>query len=602
MKPNFLQHHLLISLLFILFTGCASAPKNTGSVAETKQNAAAQTSEEEKTSTESQPTSEVDSTQKQPEIETPKAEFETQTLYDLMIAELAGKRNRLDIALGNYMKQAHETKDLNIIKRYAMIANYMRAQQATLDATQLWLQATPTDPDAHNLMVMYKVRNKAFENIGYHFRQLLSQKPSSLEYDFILLQIRKYTPEEQTEFYSILDTLSQSYPEQHTLVFLMATIQEQQKEFGKAIDLANQALDIDPKFTPAVLLKVDILGQEGKTKEALSLLRKAAYSKPVNKKLRLIYARTLIRNKDYKEAQKEFTALVKKYPKDSELLMTLAILSAENKMYEQAESALTKLINLGRRLDDAYLYLGQVKEAKEEYKEAIQHLLQVKKIPLYTQAQIRIANIYAQMGEVDSAKKQLQRARQEDESHASDYLVRESELIAKYESDQDAFDFLTTHIESHFDDPNIRYARAMTAEKLDRIDILEEDLRHILAGNPKSAIALNALGYTLADRSLKLDEALSLIKRALEIKPDDPAILDSLGWVYFRQGNFEQAIIWLGKAYHSLQDPEIAAHYAEVLWVTGKKEEAIKVCKENILLNPDHKALNKLKKTYNFSL
>ncbi len=208
-----------------------------------------------------------------------------------------------------------------------------------------------------------------------------------------------------------------------------------------------------------------------------------------------------------------------------------------------------------------------------------------------TNARVRIAGIYAERGEVEQAREILQQLRdQYPEGAATLYLI-EGELLREQDLTQQAVDVYTDGLLAKPDDPDLLYARAMLAVAMDRVDLLEQDLRRILTADPDHVDALNALGYTLADRTERFDEAQSLIERALQLRPDEPAILDSMGWLLFRKGDAQSAEPYLRQALEGVFDAEIAAHLGEVLWMLDKKDEARQIWNRALAEDPKHEYL-----------
>ena len=202
-------------------------------------------------------------------------------------------------------------------------------------------------------------------------------------------------------------------------------------------------------------------------------------------------------------------------------------------------------------------------------------------------ARIRIAHLLNTLGHPDQALESIQQDRKSHPEFSLFFFLAESELLAEQKKIQSAYELLEQALLQHTQNPQLLYSKAMIAEQLDKFDIMESDLSAVIELNPNNAAALNALGYTLADRGIRLDEALALIKKAYEITPNDPAIIDSMGWIQYRLGNHEIAISYLRTALEMLPDQEIAAHLGEVLWVSGRPDQAKNVWHKALTETPD---------------
>jgi tetratricopeptide (TPR) repeat protein len=298
----------------------------------------------------------------------------------------------------------------------------------------------------------------------------------------------------------------------------------------------------------------------------------------------------------YEKARIEFKKLHQGSPKDVELIYTLGLLSLESQLLEEAEKYMLMLVEMGERQGEAQYYLGRVNEDQGRYEEAIEWFEQVHIGEYLFDARLRIANLLGETGRFEAAHEHLQSMLKGSQSNGS--LVRiyltEGELLRAEKRYNDAMDVYSTALDIVPGNSDLLYARALAAEKVGRIDILENDLKTILETEPNNAHALNALGFTLADQTDRYEEAYDYLKRAIEIMPDDAAIIDSYGWINYRLGNYEEAIRLLRNALSRFDDGEIAAHLGEVLWVSGNQEEAKMVWKKALKKAPDDTLLQEI--------
>jgi tetratricopeptide (TPR) repeat protein len=300
----------------------------------------------------------------------------------------------------------------------------------------------------------------------------------------------------------------------------------------------------------------------------------------------------LVEQEDIDGARTQFKRLLKAAPKDADTLFALGILALQAEQSEEAQEYLQRLYSTGEHRDEAAYYLGQIYESSDDAEQALNWYQRVEGGNLFE------AHIYAKQGEVSRAREILQQLRGHIGEEVPRLYLIESEILRDIGHYQAAIDVLNTALVSNPDDPELLYARALTAVNIDRIDILESDLLKLLEQDPEHADALNALGYTLADQTDRYAEALAYIERAIKLKPDSPAIMDSMGWVQYRMGNKQEALRYLWRALELLPDAEIAAHLGEVLWEQGEHQRAREVWRQALEKEPDSKYLLKMLQRY----
>jgi tetratricopeptide (TPR) repeat protein len=339
-----------------------------------------------------------------------------------------------------------------------------------------------------------------------------------------------------------------------------------------------------------VLLKL------GRSSEAVVSLQKAVEDAPDDQGLRLTYARLLVDIKEYEKARVEFEKLHQAAPDDAELLYTLGLLSLESQRLDDAEKYMMMLIRLNQREGEAQYYLGRIYESRKQYDVAIDWYQQVHVGDYKFDARLRVADMLGISGRTEEAIEHLDamlKGSQSDGSLVRIYITK-GELLRSARQYAPALKVLNTALEIVPGNNDLLYARALVAEKLGRIDLLESDLRTILKTEPDNAHALNALGFTLADQTDRYQEAYGYLKRAIEIMPDDPAIIDSWGWVHYRMGDYDKAVSLLRKALSRFDDAEIASHLGEVLWVSGDQQEAQGIWQKALKKSPDDPTLQKV--------
>ncbi len=597
----------IILVLMVLMSGCQTAPQsesNRLSTKNTQDNAQESVKNKQKqpknitiksgSLKSSEPSSDLTITsnprlkanleQKSTAVKAP--DLEAESLYDLLTAELAGKQNRLDITLGNYLKQAHKTRDPQIVRRTTRIARFMKAHQATLDAAKLWVEIEPNNEEALQTLTMQLVQKGDFETAFLYIDRLIDNQATA-NFDFLVVQVNQLPIQRRTEVLKAFDTLLDKHPKNPQLWLTKALILQQNDQLKDALKAAQLSLEIESSYIAASILEANLLNQLGKTDTAIKKLKSTVKKNPDHKQLTIVYARLLIQTDQLKAAQAQFASLVKKNPDDDDLVLSMALLSWENKLNKQAKKYLETLISEGRKVDTAHLYLAQIYEDEQNNEQAIKHYQQISLGPLFANSQIALAALQQRDNKMPDARQTLAAARSLLPQQAINFYAAEAELLDKDAQTDAAFKLLGEALLEFPNDTSLLYSRAMLHEQNDHLAAMEKDLRKILAIKPNSALALNALGYTLADRTERFDEALDLISKALSIKPNDPAILDSMGWVHFKLNNHQVALQYLQKAYQMLKDHEIAAHLGEVLWQSGKEKQAKRIWREGLKNTPE---------------
>ncbi|KOX66043.1 hypothetical protein AA303_05825 [Pseudomonas psychrophila] len=526
-----------------------------------------------------------------PEKPTVYSSFSEETLYSLLSAELAGQRNRLDIALDNYVTQAINTQDPGISERAFRIAEYLGADQAALDTSLIWAKNAPDDLEAQRAAAIQLARNGRYDESMVYMERVLQAKGDT-HFDFLALSAVETDAETRAGLQKSFDSLLVKHPDNGQLIFGKALLMQQDGDAEGALKLLEKNPPQNGEVAP-VLLRARLLQSLNRGNEALPLLQKSIRQYPDDKRLGLTYARTLVEQNRMGEAKVQFARLVEQYPEDDELRFSLALVCLEGKAWDEAEGYLEELIERDSHVDSAHLNLGRIAEERNDPGTALTQYALVGPGNDYLPAQLRQADILISHGRGAEASKKLAAARDAQPDFAIQlYLIEAETLSANNQTDR-AWNVLQQALKQYPDDMNLLYSRAMLAEKRNNLEQMERDLRAIIKREPDNAMALNALGYTLSDRTTRYAEAKALIQQAYDLNPDDPAVLDSLGWVNFRLGNLDEAERLLRQALERFPDQEVAAHLGEVLWANGKQREAKKIWGTFLKENPDSPILRK---------
>ena len=522
-----------------------------------------------------------------PAPEKPKvySSFSEETVYSLLTAELAGQRNRFDIALDNYVTQAINTQDPGISERAFRIAEYLGADQAALDTSLIWAKNAPDDLEAQRAAAIQLARSGRYDDSMAYMEKVLQGKGDT-HFDFLALSAADTDPDTRNGLMKSFDRLLQKHPKNSQLVFGKALLLQQDDEAEAALKLLEQNPPEEGEVAP-ILLRARLLQNLNRGKEAIPLLEKSIKKYPDDKRLRLTYARMLVEQDRMEDAKVQFANLVQQYPDDDELRYSLALVCLEAKAWNEAKGYLEELIERESHVDSAHLNLGRIAEENNDPQAALLEYAQVGPGNDYLPAQLRQADILMSNGRTDEAEKRLAAAREAEPDYAIQLYLIQAETLSANNQGERAWKVLQQALLQYPDDLNLLYTRAMQAEKRNDLAQMEKDLRLIIKRDPENAMALNALGYTLSDRTTRYDEAKVLIEQAHKLNPEDPAVLDSLGWVNYRLGNLDEAERLLRMALERFPDQEVAAHLGEVLWANGKQREARQIWEKFLKEQPE---------------
>jgi tetratricopeptide (TPR) repeat protein len=511
--------------------------------------------------------------------------FSQETLLALLTAELAGQRNRFDIALENYAEQAKSTQDAGVAERGFRIAEYLGAEQQALETSLLWAKTAPDNIDAQRAAAVQLARAGRYDESMTFMEQVL-QRQGDTHFDFLALSAAETDPDTRAGLLQSFDRLQAKYPDNNQLLFGKALLLQQDGRPQEALELLEQQPDKDRPIA-SILLHARLLQSMERNDEALPLLEKGIEKHPDDKRLRLTYARLLVAEDRLEDAKGEFASLLQQYPNDDDLRFSLALVCLEAKAWKEAIVYLEELVERGSHSDAAHYNLARAYEELGDNSSALIEYALVGPGNDYLPAKARQSELLFKQQRSAEASESLRQARDSQPDYAIQLYLIEAEAWSDQNNNERAWQVIQQALEQFPEDLNLLYTRAMLAEKRDDLALLESDLRFILEREPDNAMALNALGYTLADRTTRFAEAKQLIEQAHQLNPQDPAILDSLGWVNFRLGNLDEAERLLRQAMQQFPDHEVAAHLGEVLWAQGKQQEARKLWREALKQQPD---------------
>ncbi len=525
----------------------------------------------------------------------PGQELTPRTLYNFLLAEIAGARGQIGLSAQLYLDLARSTRDPRIARRATEIAMYSRNLRMAGEAARLWAEVAPDSEEARRVLASMTNPEHGgeinLEAIQIQLARVLAQSNGRLPQNLLGLNRTLARVPDKQAARAIINRLTEPYldvPEAHIARAQAAMVVEDGMGGLAAVE---RALELNPGWEPAVLLKAQILQQAGAVDEALRQLEAEVARKPDSTTLRLAWARALVAAQRFEPARAEFRRLLEASPDDAELLYAVGLLSLQVDQPAEAEIHFARALAAGHPQSDLIrLHLGQIAADRGQGEAARKWFDEITDPELRPEANIRSAQSIAREGRIDEARALLQAEADEPEIMRR-YILAEVQILRDANRPAEALMVLYDALRATPYDTGLLYEAAMLAERIDRVDLMETRLRRVIELQPDHAHAHNALGYSLADRNLRLEEAEALIVRALELSPDDPFILDSLGWVRFRRGDGAAALAHLERAYAKRQDAEIAAHLGEVLWSLSRRDDARRILDQALAAHPENTLL-----------
>ncbi len=520
----------------------------------------------------------------------PNQELSQATLFKLLLAEIALQRGQVNVAVQSYLELTRETKDPRIAQRATEVAGYSRFFGVALETAGIWLAADPESLQARQVLAALLVNQARLADAQPHLEKSLAADKDNVGHNFLQLNTLLARHPDKAAVLQLTQNLAQPYPAVPEAHYSIAQAAWGAGQSQLALAEIRAALKLRPDWEQAALFQGQLL-QRTSNADALAYFQGYLKSYPRAMDLRLNYARLLVTDKKYPEARTEFQALLQEFPNNPDVTMAVGLLSLQLNDYDAAEAQLLRALESNYKDPDAVrFYLGQTNEERKRFDEALRWYSSINDGEQYVPARARYAGILAKQGKLIEARKYLQDAGRNAQQRMQ-FTQAEAQLLRDANDFRAAFDVLGQALEKNPNSPELLYDHAMAAEKVDRIDVLESNLRKVIQIKPDHAHAYNALGYTLADRNTRLEEAYTLIEQALKLAPEDPFIMDSMGWVLYRMGQNDASVTFLKRAFELRPDAEIAAHLGEVLWAAGQREEARKIWNSALKDNPANEVL-----------
>jgi tetratricopeptide (TPR) repeat protein len=521
----------------------------------------------------------------------PAHELTEQLMFKIVLAEVAVQRGQMQVAVPAYLDLARETSDPRLAQRATEVAWNARFVDSAIEAAGIWLQADPQSQQARQVLAALLVNQAQLASALPHLEKWLQADEANAGQSFLQITSLLARHKDKKAVLELMQGLARAYSGVPEARFAVAQAAWNAENIELALSETRAALALRPDWELAALFQAQVL-QRRSGAEALSYLARYLEQHPQAKDARLNYARLLVSEKKLPEARKQFEVLLADFPNNAEVTMAVALLAMQSNDFDAAETQLKRALENNYKDPDAVrLYLGQVNEERKRFDEALKWYGSVGSGEQYINAQARYAGVLSKQGRLADARRHLHEISPRNNQQRVQLAQAEAQLLREAMAYQEAFDVLGRALEALPDYPELLYDYAMAAEKVNRPDVLENNLRKLIELRPDHAHAHNALGYTLADRNERLGEARALIETALKLSPEDPFIMDSMGWVLYREGEVKEGLSYLQRAYALRPDPEIAAHLGELLWAGGQREEARKLWSDVLKEHPKNEVL-----------
>ncbi|HEV7856334.1 MAG TPA: tetratricopeptide repeat protein [Herminiimonas sp.] len=526
----------------------------------------------------------------------PSVQLTDELMFKLLRAELAYQRGDWQLAYVTMLVAAQETRDPRLARRAAEIALGVKQGSEALAAVRLWRELAPSSDEASQFYLgLIMLENNLTEAKPVFIERLQQVQPQAR--GLLILQIQRLltrVPDRNAAF-ALLEEITAPYPMLYETHLALAQGAFAKGDIARARQEAQLALQIKPDLEIAVLMLAQSTADRP---QSLQTLKAFLDTHPAARDTRVAYAKVLIDDKQYDQARKQLEILLKANPKDLTIVYALGILAVQTSDFPTAEKYLTAYLKAleenpdeERDSSQALLILAQIAEDRKDYPAALKWLSQVDPGPAYLGAQIRSAQIIASTGDVEGGRNLLSHLKPDGQREQTQVIVADAQILRDADRLPEALTVMANGVARFPEDTGLLYDYAMLAEKANRLDLMETSLRKVIRLAPENQHAYNALGYSFAERNIRLPEALVLIEKALTIAPEDPFIMDSMGWVQFRLGRLQEAEDYLRRAYALRPDVEIGVHLGEVLWAKGEKDSAQKLWREANQKDPQNDTL-----------
>jgi Flp pilus assembly protein TadD len=526
------------------------------------------------------------------------SKLSAEVLYRILVGDIAMQRGDAALAARAYFEAARDAQDARLARRATEVALFARQRALALESAKLWQSIDPSAERARQ-MVATLTQSGAGNELKAELEHVLAEAAANgaaLSDAFLQINQALASQTDKGAVFRLIADLAKPYPNVAEAQFAVAlagynTGLADLDTMALSVRAADRALELKPGWERAALLKSDILSKSS-PQGAINFLNGFLASMPESRAASVAVAQLYVEQKRYAEAREVFQRLWAADTSDRELEFAVAALSLQLRDYATATRLFTELKAAGFGEPGVVtFYLAQIADESKRYDDAIALYREVTVGDRAWAAKLRIATMMGKKRDVVGARNYLATLSPDDRDQRIERTQTEAQLLRDAGDNATAYSVLTAALVVNPDSAELLYDVAMVAEKLDRLEEAESRLSKLIELKPDNAQALNALGYTLVDRTDRTAEGLKLIEQALALAPGDPYILDSMGWAQFRMGNYDDSEKFLRRALADRSDPEIAAHLGEVLWAKGERARAKDIWQSQLKQTPDNPVL-----------
>ena len=462
----------------------------------------------------------------------------------------------------------------------------------------MWLKQDSKNLTARKIAALSALRREDAKSAVEHLNRLLQDDPAGFE--STLMELAKVLGKDgKAAFvFSVLDEVAAQHSDQASVFFVQALLAGQMNKEKIAREKLDKALAIQPDWNKALILLAQLTARSGELDVARSVLEKVLTTIPNDERVSKMLAQVLIKLEAFDDAKQIYQGLLQSDPEDGSARFAIALIYLQENNLSEAKAYFQALVNKPAWDAQASFYLGRIDFKQEIYDKALVWFDKVTQGPYAYDAAMAAVSVVLNKKDFVEAENRIIKLYEKFPKQQLHVDLLKADVLSMQNKHQQAFDVLTDALVQSPEYRDLLYARALIAEKLDRLDVLEADLKKIIANAPADASALNALGYTLADRTERYQEAEVYLKQAFKLKPEEAVIIDSMGWLRFKQGHINLALEYLRNAYKKQPESEIAAHLAEVLWRMGRESEARDVFERAIKKSPEDAFLLKFQQQF----
>ena len=513
--------------------------------------------------------------------------FTEEQLYRAIVGELEANSGDIAAAGDSYLDLALGTKDLGVILRAVQFASIANDTNALLQLGLVWASVDPTDPQPQLLLAIEYLEAGAFDRAIPRMARVL-ELGGSMDFSALSSRTGQLNPQSRALLIKALEPLLTQFPDDDSLALAQVQLLAQSGEYDAALTALDTARAQVTQTAGTVLLETQILQNMGRADDAARVMRAGVKVFDTDPILRASLARLYISQDKFDDALGQYAILIAQDAENWEAVYAKALVHLEIEEYGEAESLFQRLIDSGERVDESRYYLATSFERQGQLERAIDNYRLVSiGTNNFLGAQQQATRLSIALGAVDAAHDWLQRVSRGQPRLEVLFINMEAQLLQQAGLPAKAKQLLDRSLNRYPGEVDLLFARVIYFDSIKDLASSEADLRSIIAIKPDDARALNHLGYMLADQTTRYEEALTLLESAIALNPGDPATTDSLAWAQYKLGRYEEALQNIRRAFAVFPDPEVASHMGEILWMMGRRDEALAVWQRALEGAPD---------------